>query len=115
MFDQYDSNKVARDAFLFQISDVKHRKRVLAKDMNVKDIVKTGLAHEQTQVNADQMAGSSGSNEENSLVQRVVQEEVKRLNLSPGRGAGDKIKCQTCTGSHKMGFVCPGKKCKKVI
>ena len=38
---------------------------------------------------------------------------MKRLNLSPRGGGGDKVKCQTCTGSHKPGFVCPGRKCDR--
>ena len=92
---------------LFQTSDAKLRKKVLAEDLVLEDMVKFGLAYEQTQAKADQMAGSSSNREENDSVRRVVKEEVRRLNPSPRGGGGDKVKCQTCTGSHKTGFVCP--------
>ena len=81
--------------------NVKLRKKVLAVDMNLEDMVKMGLVNEQTQIKADQMAGNGTSNREGALVRRVIQEEVKRLNLAPSKGGEEtKTKCQTCTRSH---------------
>ena len=76
-FDAYDADKAARDALLFQTSDAKLRKKVLAEDLVLEDMVKFGLAYEQTQAKADQMAGSSSNKEENDSVRRVVKEEVR--------------------------------------
>ena len=41
--------KAARDALLFQTSDVRLRKKVFADDMGLEEMVKLGLAYEQTQ------------------------------------------------------------------
>ena len=82
VFKDYNWDRAARDALLFQTSDVKLQKKILAEDLALEDMVKMGLAHEQTQMKSDQMDG--GSNGVSTLVRRF-QEEVGRLSL-PGAG-----------------------------
>ena len=55
VFNAYDSEKAARDALLFQTSDMRLRKKVLAEDLALDDMVKFGLAYEQTQEKAEQI------------------------------------------------------------
>ena len=110
-FDDYDVNAAARDAILFQTSDSRLRKKVLAEDYGLEETVKLGLAYEQTNTKAAAM-GSNKDEKARSSVRRLVEEEVARLSLSPG-GSSEKVKCQTCSGKHKVGFNCPGKKCQK--
>ena len=53
------TDRAARDALLFQTTDVRLRKKLLAEDMALKDMVKMGLNHEQTQMKSNQMARAS--------------------------------------------------------
>ena len=46
VFDKYNLDKAAHDAFLFQTINFKLRKKVLMEDMILEDMVKMGLAHE---------------------------------------------------------------------
>jgi len=97
LFEGYNVKAAARDAILFQTSDVRLRKKVLAEDYGLEDTVKLGLAYEQTQTKAAAM-GTNKEDESKSAVRRLV-EEVARLSLSPGEGS-EKVKCQTCSGTH---------------
>ena len=47
-FEGYDSKSAARDALLFQTSDSRLRKKVLAENQSLEDMVKLGLAYEQS-------------------------------------------------------------------
>ena len=47
-FTGYNQEKAARDAILFQTSNVKLRKRILAEDQSLEEVVKLGLAYEQS-------------------------------------------------------------------
>ena len=78
--------KAARDALLFQTSDVRLRKKVLAEDSSLEETVKLGLAYKQTQLKSDHMTGANGKKREQASVKRVVQEEVKMLNLGVTSG-----------------------------
>ena len=105
-FEGYDSKSAARDAILFQTSDVKLRKKVLAEDYGLDETIKLGLAHEQSEAKAAIM---ENKDDKSNDVRKIVEEEVARLNTD----RSVKLKCQTCTGFHKSGFKCPGKKCEK--
>ena len=76
-------------------------------------MVKLGLAYKQTLIKSDQMAGTSDRKAEDDLVHRVGKEEVKKLNITAGNNIDKKIKCQTCTHTHKEKYAFPGKKCTK--
>ena len=76
-FTDYTKEKAAKDAILFQTSDVKLRKKILAEDVGLDDLVKLGLAHEHTNTKSDQLGGTK---DQDASVRRVIQEEVRRMN-----------------------------------
>ena len=50
-FNGYTKEKAARDAIIFQTSDTKLRKKALAEDTDLDELVKLGLANKHTAVN----------------------------------------------------------------
>ena len=52
----YNAKQSARDAILFQTSSTKLRKRILAEDLDLDDVVRMGLAMEQSNRKAGNMA-----------------------------------------------------------
>ena len=115
-FTGYNQEKAARDAILFQTSNVKLRKRILAEDQSLGEVVKLGLAYEQSTSKAKTMGKSEG---EESRIHRL-EEEVARLqsekkNFSfQNRKDTKKQKCQTCPdGKRHEGKECFGKKSKE--
>ena len=76
-------DRAVKDTLLFQTTDVRLRKKVLAKDMTLEDMVKMGLAQRQTQIKLDKVANANGKRGEDLSIARVVEEAVKRLNLVP--------------------------------
>ena len=85
--------KATIEALLFQTIDTHLKKKVLAEYIGLEDMVKTGLAHEHTQLKSDQMAGVKNKGEE-STVGKMVIGDVKRLNLVPKTGS--KTKATKC-------------------
>ena len=73
MFEAYNAEKAARDALLFQTSDVRLGKKVLAEDSSLADTVKLGLAYKKIQLKSDQVAGGTGRKRDAASVKRVVQ------------------------------------------
>ena len=59
----------ARDAILFNISDYRLRKKVLAENIALAEMVKLGLAYEHTTTKLNQMGGTKS---ENADVRHVV-------------------------------------------
>ena len=51
----YDSKKAAKDAIIFQTANKKLRKKALAEDSNLEEVVQQGLALEQTEKNSEAM------------------------------------------------------------
>ena len=76
-FDNYAKEMAARDAVLFNTSDDRLRKKVLAKNTAFDAMIKLGLAYEHTNTKSDQMGGR---NTEDILVRRMIKEEVNQLN-----------------------------------
>ena len=76
-FDNYTKDKAARDAILFQTSDVKLQKKVLAEDTELEDMVKLGLANEHTATKLDQMGGRNG---EEASVSMWFEKRLNALN-----------------------------------
>ena len=75
-FEGSDAKDAARDAILFQTSDVKLRKKLFTEDYGLDDTVKLGLAHEQSEANA----AIIGSKEDKTKVVRRLVEEVTIYN-----------------------------------
>ena len=69
---------------------------------------------EPTQAQLDQM-NKTGPKGEHATVRKVVQNEVKRLNIGTTATNRDekKTKCQTCIKSDVACFICPGKNCSQ--
>ena len=45
---QYDKSKAARDAILFQMEDKKLRRKIIAEDPALQEVIKLGIANEQS-------------------------------------------------------------------
>ena len=110
-FTGYNSKMAARDAILFQTSNVKLRKRVLAEDCDLAEVIRLGLAMEHSETKAG-VLGKAGTKKETDTDVRKLQEEVARLKLQ--QKAGNKgEQCQTCPrGQHPEG-KCSGKRSKE--
>ena len=115
-FTGYNQDKAARDAILFQTSNGKLRKRILAEDQSLEDVVKLGLAYEQSTSKAKSMGKNDG---EDSCIHRL-EEEVARLQSEKKNSSFQKKKdkqnqkCQTCPdGKRHEGKECYGKKSKE--
>ena len=70
-FTGYNSEKAARDAILFQTSNDKLRKRILAENQELDAVVKLGMAYEQSASKAKDMSGSK--EEKRCEVSRIQQ------------------------------------------
>ena len=82
----------ARDAVLFNISDTRIRKNVLAENMEFDAMIELGLAYEHTNTKAEQMGDSII---EDMVVRTMVQEEVNRVNQGTRGEPTVKTQCQT--------------------
>ena len=51
---------------------------------------------------SDQIGRNGAGNREGAVVRRLVQKEVKILNLTPCKSIGEKTKYQTCIRLHKV-------------
>ena len=140
-FTGYSREKAARDAILYQTSNEKLRKRILAEDSNLETVIKLGLAYEQSASKASAM--TTGRETEVSRIRRL-EGEVARLQSQSGKTKSalketdtQSSKCQTCgpgsrphpgkpcrglevecyacrkTGHFKGALVCKGKPAKK--
>ena len=79
----YDVKMATRDAILFQTSNNKLRKRVLAEDLDLVAVIKMGLAIEHSESKAGMMGKPGHKKDEESDVRRMkdLEEEVARLKL----------------------------------
>ena len=120
-FTEYNQKEAARDAILFQTSNSKLRKRILAEDQDLEAVVKLGLAYEQSNTKSKAMGGRDA---ESDRIQRL-EEDVARFKLKEkktakaGQVAGHKTgqltsRCPTCPdGKRHEGRECFGKKSKE--
>ena len=109
-FTGYDQKHAARDAILFQTSNNKLRKRILAEDCDLEAVVKLGLALEHSESKADTINKKTDT-EVRQLNQ--LEEEIAKLKTNKkGTSRIDK-KCTTCPrGQHPPG-KCKGKESKE--
>ena len=56
----------------------KQRKKILAEDTSLDELVKLGLVNEHTNNKSDRLGNTK---EHDNKVRKVIQEEVKRMNL----------------------------------
>ena len=84
----YDAKMATRDAILFQTSNNKLRKRVLAEDCDLAAVIKLGLAMEHSESKAGMLGKAGAKKETDSEVRRLqdLEGEVARLKLSRSQG-----------------------------
>merc|ERR1719206_434242 len=51
----YDEDKAARDAILYQMDDRKLKKKIIAEDTSLQEVIKMGIANEQAGKAADRL------------------------------------------------------------
>ena len=96
----YDKDKAARDAILYQLDDVKLKKKILAENLSYEQTVKWGMTHESSSKKAKQVEETT--NTEQKI--RRLEEKVSRLQTDEKKGL---ISCKTCTRKHPQGVLCP--------
>ena len=99
----YGDREAARDAILFQTSDAKLRKKILAENLDLERTVEWGKANESSGRKARQVEETTNTNSDKTKI-RKLEEQLCRLQV---KGA-EEVKCNTCTRSHTQGKTCPG-------
>ena len=99
----YGDEEAARDAILFQTSDTKLRKKILAENLDLERTIEWGKANESSGRKARQVEETTNTNSDKTKI-RKLEEQLCRLQV---KGA-DEVKCDTCTRSHTPGKTCPG-------
>ena len=103
----YDKDKAARDAIQYQMEDIKLKKKILAENTPLEQVVKLGIASEQAGKNATRLNGRKHSTDGDGDRIAALEEQVRALSV---KNKVDKdVKCKTCTRP----FHAPGK-CKGV-
>ena len=104
----YDGKRAARDAILFQMDDKKLKKKVIAEDIQLQEVIKIGIASEQAGKAADRLNGRPVEQSGDRIA--ALEEQVRALK-SVGK---EKVEanCKTCTRpTHGVG-LCNGLKVK---
>ena len=92
----YDRSMAARDAILFQMEDKKLRRKVIAEDPALTEVIKLGIANEQAVRVADRFRTKPEKEAPQPRI-AALEEQVRALSR-PGATAGKKLKkCTTCT------------------
>ena len=100
----YNTEEAARDAIMYQTSDQKLRKRILAQNMSYQDTVAWGQSHEESDRKAMMVE------ETTDRVDKVRRLETQLGKLQAKQRAGQS--CQTCSRPrHSPDQPCPGIKC----
>merc|ERR1712239_91445 len=96
-FTGYNSKMAARDAILFQTTNHKLRKRVLAEDCDLEAVIKLGLALEHSESKAGLLEKAGPKEETDGEVRRLQDLEGKVAKLELQQKSGTKAKaCKTC-------------------
>jgi hypothetical protein len=95
----YDNKAAARDAILFQTSDNKLRKKIIAENLDFDQALAWGKTHEASGKKAELMENTTGTS---SKEVRRLEEKLRRLKY---KGPD---KCQTCPRYHRPGQTCHG-------
>ena len=104
-WENYDKDKAARDAILFQLEDIKLKKKILAENTPLEQVIKLGIASEQAGKNATRLNGRKYSTDGEGDRIAALEEQVRALSIK-NKEVKDS-KCKTCTRP----FHAPGK-CK---
>ena len=108
----YDWKMAAVDAMVLQTSNPRLREKALNDNANYDGLMKMGVAKEQSEKGAAQLAGSSSQGSQSIKEEdvRKLQDDIKKLRSKVKENTG-KSRCQRC-GYER----CPGpKKCPTTI
>ena len=132
----YDKDKAARDAILFQMEDKKLRRKIIAEDTELEEVIKMGIANEQATKAADRFKPKAEAEAPQSRI-AALEEQVRALKSSGAAKkstvtGGDRksTQCRTCTrpthgdgkcraltaechACHKVGHYKGSKACSK--
>ena len=93
----YDRVKAARDAILFQMDDSKLRRKIIAEDQKLSEVIKLGIANEQAVKVADRIKPKQEQEAPRSRI-AALEEQVRALARTGGPKQDLKKKeCMTCT------------------
>ena len=100
---EYDQSKAARDAILFQMEDKKLRRKIIAEDQSLEDVIKMGIANEQATKAADRFKPKPEQEAPQTRI-AALEEQVRALKSAGSSKkasgqVGDKktVQCRTCT------------------
>ena len=94
---QYDKSKAARDAILFQMEDKKLRRKIIAEDPALQEVIKLGIANEQSVKVVDRFKPKLEQEAPKTRI-AALEEQVQALAKSAAPGGGKKTpSCTTCT------------------
>ena len=101
----YNTERAARDAILYQTLNKKLKKKILAEDLSFHDACKFGVASEQMEKNIGR------TEEDQDRKVRRLEEQLARVK-GERQGEGE-AKCSTCErkGGHSQGYTCPEVEC----
>ena len=109
----YDWKQAAVDAILLQTSNTKLRERALQEDISYEELLKLGIAKEQSVKGAALLEKASG---QSHSTPHTADEEVRRLTLENKKLRKKvEVNCGRCGNKCKRGNQCPanGQKCGK--
>ena len=92
----YDKSMAARDAILFQMEDKKLRRKVIAEDPALTEVIKLGIANEQAVRVADKFKTKPEKEAPQTRI-AALEEQVRALGRPGGTGRKRSGKCTTCT------------------
>ena len=106
----YDNKRAARDAILYQMDDKKLRKKIIAEDTPLQEVIKIGVASEQAGKAADRLHGRNGD-PGGSVRIAALEEQVRALSIAKKEVKVD-TSCRTCTRPTHSAGKCQGLKVK---
>ena len=122
-YTNYDWQQAAVDAILLQTSNTKLRERALQEELTYDNLIKLGIAKEQSSKGAALLERASGqsSHTADTMEERVRRLTIENRQLKKGRDRGSrnsnkKAECGRCGNENcKQGKQCPanGQKCSK--
>ena len=96
---KYGAQEAARDAVLYQTSDTRLRKKILAENLDWEKTYTLGLVQETSGKQSEVVEKTTGGNSEDANVRRL-EEKLRRLQSAKGG-------CRTCPRTHGDGQTCP--------
>ena len=107
----YGKENAARDAILYQMEDVKLKKKILAENTALEQVIKLGIASEQASKNATRLNGRKASTDVVADMIAALEEQVRALSVKKTGPVVKDAKCKTCTRPFHAPGKCKGVEC----